>query len=324
MAISHLERTIKLKKLKRITLDIDQTAKAIYGYQEGAKKGYSAKDKNSRLFQTVTWSIRETKTIIKQEFLSGEKHSANDFLNRIKTVVESLEKLDVELRVVCDSGYADTGVFEYLDSEGVEFIFAVKQFATVKKRGKNAKSKEFKMERGDISRVMKERILETDNGYKFRQIFVQNRISCDKFGQTYFKDFDSDEFTNVFVTNMQLKKKNIYNQYRKHAVIETIIEELKNDFKLAVSHNKSFKVNSAMSQLVAIAYNVKNMFVSENQILQKKNEIIKLSTLQRNFIHIPGIIVNNGGKIILKVEQRIFHRFKHYFKDFGYQLLPTS
>ena len=180
------------------------------------------------------------------------------------------------------------------------------------------------MERGNILRVMKERILETDNGYKFRQIFVQNRISCDEFGQTYFKDFDSDEFTNVFVTNMELKKKNIYNQYRKHAVIETIIEELKNDFKLAISHNKSFHVNFAMSQLVAIAYNVKNMFVSENQILQKKNEIIKLSTLQRKFIHIPGIIVNNGGKIILKVEQRIFDQFKKYFKAFGYKLLPAT
>ncbi len=63
MAIDHLKKTIKCQNLKRITLDIDQTAKAIYGQQEGAKKGYSAKDKNSRLFQTVTWSIRETKTL---------------------------------------------------------------------------------------------------------------------------------------------------------------------------------------------------------------------------------------------------------------------
>lgn len=138
MAINHSKKVIEKLRLKSITLDIDQTAKAIYGYQEGAKKGYSAKDRNSKLFQTVTWSIRETKTIIKQEFLSGEKHSAKDFLNRLTLVVESLKKLGVQLRVITDSGYADTSVFEYLDSEGIEFLSAVKQFDTVKKRGKNA------------------------------------------------------------------------------------------------------------------------------------------------------------------------------------------
>ena len=89
----------------------------------------------------------------------------------------------------------------------------------------------------------------------------------DEYGQMYLKNFDSNEFTNVLVTNMHLKKKNIYNQYKDHAVIETIIEELKNDFKIAISHNQSFAFNAAISQLVAIAYNVKNMFISENKIL---------------------------------------------------------
>ena len=51
MAINHLEKTIKFRKLKRITLDIDQTGKAIYGYQEGANKGYSAKDKTQNYFK---------------------------------------------------------------------------------------------------------------------------------------------------------------------------------------------------------------------------------------------------------------------------------
>ena len=84
MSINHLKKTITKLKLKRITLDIDQTAKAIHGRQEGAKKGYSARDRNSRLFQAVIWSIRETKTLLKLELLSGEKHSGNDFLNRIQ------------------------------------------------------------------------------------------------------------------------------------------------------------------------------------------------------------------------------------------------
>lgn len=323
MTLKDLKKKIGLLKLKRITINVDQTARAIHGKQEGAKKGYSAKDRNSKLFQVAVWSIKETRTILKLELLSGEKHCANNFLNRLKSVVESLKELGVELTVICDSGYADIDVFEYLESQGIQFLFAIKQHKTVKKRGKNAKNKEVQKENGYVTTILKERELKTKNGVLFRQIFIQNRISWDESGQRYFKDFDSNEFTNVFVTNMQLKQKNIYKKYKEHAVIETIIEELKNDFKLAIAHNNSFTFNSSMAQLTAIAYNVKNMFVIDNKILQKKNEIVKLSTLQRKFIHIPGILVNNAGRSILKVEKDAFDVFKNYFTAFGYKLMPT-
>ena len=123
---------------------------------------------------------------------------------------------------------------------------------------------------------------------------------------------------------MKISKKNIYKEYKKHAIIETIIEELKNDFKLAVSHSKNFEFNMALAGLVTIAYNIKNMFISKIGILQKKNEIAKLSTLQRNFIHLPGILVNHGGKRILKVERYIFDIFHSYFSRFGYKLILKS
>lgn len=321
MSICFLKKRIKELKLKRLTIDIDQTARAIHGRQQGAKKGYSAKDRNSKLFQVVVWTVRETKTIFKLEFLSGEKHSGNDLLNRMKKVMESLKELGVKVTVVCDSGYENIDVFEYLDLNKIQFLIAIKQFETVKTRGKYAKCKTAKKNRkGIITTILKERIFKTENDFQFRQIFVQNKISIDEFGQLSFENFDSNEFTNVFVTNMELTRSNVYEFYKKHAQVETIIEELKNDFHLAISHNHKFEFNHAMSQIVAIAYNVKNMFVSDHKILQTKNEIIKLATLQRKLIHIPGLIVNNGGKIILKIEKRLFEHVKIYFSLFNYNL----
>jgi len=320
MSMRYLPIKIKELGLKKITIDVDQTARAIHGRQQGANKGYSAKDRNAKLFQAVIWTVRETKTVFKLELLSGEKHSGKDFLNRIQKVMGSLKKLGVEITVVCDSGYENIDVCEYLDSIGVQFLFAIKQSKFVKKRGKYAKNKTVKKEKGEIATVLKERNLETKNDFLFRQIFVQNKIVCDEFGQLSFKNFDSNEFTNVFVTNMKLTQKNIYEFYKKHAQVETIIEELKNDFQLGISHNHKFVFNQAMSQIAAIAYNVKNMFVSDKKIFQTKNEIIKLSTLQRKLIRIPGIIVNNGGKIILKVEKRIFDGLKNYFSLFNYNV----
>jgi len=324
ISLKYLREKINELKLTRLTLDIDQTARAIHGLQEGARKGYSSKDKNSKLFQVAVWSIRETKTVINLELLTGEKHCANNFLNRLVAVLENLKTLGVKIRVICDSGYENIDVFEYLETEKIEFLFAVKQRNNVKMRGRNAKKKELGIENGRVMTIFKERVFKTENTFIFRQIFIQNKISIDKFGQRYFKNFESNEFTNVFITNMKISKKNIYKEYKKHAIIETIIEELKNDFKLAVSHSKYFEFNMALAGLVTIAYNIKNMFISKIGILQKKNEIVKLSTLQRNFIHLPGILVNHGGKRILKVERHIFDIFHSYFSRFGYKLILKS
>lgn len=319
--INDLKNRIKFSNLKSITINLDQTAKAIHGKQECAKKGYSAKDKNSKLFQIAVWSIKETKTILKLELLSGEKHSCNDFLNRIKSVVENLKPLGIKLTFICDSGYENTSVFEYLESEKIYFLFATKQTKPAKKRGKNAKKKVVQYNKGYATTVLKERQLKTKNGFLFRQIFVQNKIHWDADGQLYFSEFESDEFTNVFATNIPLSSKKIYKKYKEHAVIETIIEELKNDFKLGISHNNSFDVNSSLAQLVAIAYNVKNMFLDSTKLFQRKNELIKLSTLQKNFIHIPAILVNHSGKLILKVEKSFFQIVKNLFGEFGYRLV---
>jgi hypothetical protein len=319
-ALKDLKEKIITSKLKSVTINLDQTASAVHGKQERAKKGYAAGKKNAKLFQMAVWSFKETKTIFKLELLSGETHCGNNLLNRLKEVVERLKKLEVKLTFICDSGYENIDVFEYLNDHSINFIFAVRQSALAKKRGKNAKKKVVQYNKGNIKSVLKERELKTKNGHSFRQIFIQNHIQWDEHGQLYFKDFATDEFTNIFVTNMNLHKKNIYKKYKEHAVIETIIEELKNDFKLGISHNDSFEVNSSLAQLVAIAYNVKNIFISNTKILQKSNEIVKLRTFQKNFIQIPGILVNHSGKIILKVEKSYFNFTKNLFINFGYKL----
>lgn len=324
MCTENIRKRMPDVKNPRITLDIDQTAKAVYGRQAGARKGYSAKERNSKLFQCAVWTVRETKTVLKIELLPGETHSGCDLLERLRPTLEKLKKDGFRLRLVLDSGYENTAVFDYLESEGIEFICAAKQRKAVKLRGRNAKNRTLLKEKGNVTAFIKERKLNTPEGSEFRQIYVQNRIACDEHGQLYFKEFDSGEFTNVFVTNMKISRKNIYKIYRKHASVETVIEELKNDFGLAASHSSFFPVNCAMAQTCAIAYNVKNMFVAEYSVLRNKKETVKLSTFQRKFINIPGIIANRSGRTVLRLEHSAFQKLKGYFSIFGYNINAFS
>ena len=96
--------------------------------------------------------------------------------------------------------------------------------------------------------------------------------------------------------------------------------ENKEVFGLGLSHNNDFKINQSLAQLATLAYNAKNMFVAENLSEQFSDKLVKLSTLQRDFIHIPGILVNHSGKKILKLTVEGLDILKNHFLNFGYKL----
>ena len=158
LGIDYLRTSICKYGLKKITLDIDQTDRESYGRQEGVRKGYSARGKNKKVLQGSVWIIRELNYILKVELLPGNTHCSNNFLERLKPVIEELKKLEVKILVCCDSGYANQAIFDYLDQNRIEFIFAKKQNKVVKQRGKNAKNKSH-LQNGGI--VIKERIGKT-------------------------------------------------------------------------------------------------------------------------------------------------------------------
>lgn len=320
LGIDYLKKAICKYNLKRITLDIDQTDRENYGKQEGVKKGYSAKGKNKRVYQGAVWIIRELNYILKVELLPGNTHCSNNFLERLKPVTEELKNLKIKILVCCDSGYANQAIFDYLNQNRIEFIFAKKQNKAVKQRGKNAKNKSY-LQNGGI--VIKERICKTKNDSKYREIFIQNKIVVDNDGQLYFKNFASNQFTNVLITNLDNKAKHVYKKYREHAIIEKVIEELKNEFGFAKAHGSSFNFNSSLAQLVAIAYNIKVSFLREKAETEVNKfllniKICKLSTFQRTFIHLPGILVNHSGKMILKLPECILPFFKSTLLNLNY------
>ncbi len=302
-----LTQEIRLRNLKTITIDIDATASSIYGTQEGAEKGYNPEERNTRCYQLQVWSIRETKTLLKVELRNGSVHCSNGFLDDLKRIIPELKNLGVRIRLVADSGYEKFEVFDYLNEHGVGFIIAQKQRKTVKNAGKWAKNKKTSRK---FDCTLKERFLETKGGI-YRQIFVQVDRVYDEDGQLYILDFASDEFTNVFATNMALSAVNVYGLYREHAQVETIIGELKSGFGTVKSRCMKFDVNQSLTQLCGLAYTIKTFYSS--RILQYDERIPDIATLRDEEIHVPGYFSNHSGKNILNVIASSFERFSAVF-----------
>jgi len=308
---------IAKKGIKKITVEIDQTGKIVYGRSNGVMKGYVSGRKNKKCYQLVVWSIRELGLLYKVELLPGNIHCAKGFLKKLKLVVEKLTSLGIELRIICDSGYEKEAIFKYLQSKNVEFVFARKQRTKVKLRGKNAKNKTEISDNYIAELIIKERYWN-----EFREIYIQNRLIRDELGQYWLKEFDSNEFTNVLITNMIEPVEEIYTIYKQRAIIENVIKELKNEFGFGIAHNKTMAFNRSVAFIVAIAYNLKNMFVE--YLTSTKSMCFKglptVRTLRNQIFHIPGILVNNGGRKIVKLNQYFLEKLGNIIKIFGYQI----
>jgi hypothetical protein len=94
-----------------------------------------------------------------------------------------------------------------------------------------------------------------------------------------------------------------------HAVIETIIAELKNDFGTGIAHAAEFHVNATMTVCTALAYNIKNSFLDFHEMQLRQGERIKLSTFPLRWLHIPALFSQTGNRRILRIQQAAYDQF---------------
>jgi hypothetical protein len=304
-ALKTLTEYCRKNKIRKVYIDMDQSAREIHGHQENVAGGYFAnKPKNTKGFQFRIWSVRDLKIILKADLYPGSAHSQTNVKRDFRLILKALKKAGIIGVFVGDSGFLCGEICNLIEESGHQFIFAQAQHKQVKQRGKNAKNKRTAAG-GTV--VIKERMRPITGKFKhqFREIYIQV-LSPD--GQLWF-DFAADQFTNVLVTNMDLTAEDIYTLYRGHAVIETIIEELKNDFGTGIAHAAEFHVNATMTVCTALAYNIKNSFLDFHKIQLRQGERMKLSTFQSRWLHIPGLFSRSGNRRILRIQQAAYDQF---------------
>ena len=294
------------KRLSHIIIDVDQTARVIHGKQQKVEKGYAAGKRNEKLYQVRVYAIHSLKLVLGIRLLPGSAHSGNGFTTELKLIINALKKAGITALFRGDSGFESGEACDTIHEAGHWFIFAERQLSVVRKRGSKVKRKQLKMEN---TVELREAVRNPGGRYehKYREIFV--RVASTPDGQLLF-DFGRDQFTNVLITNMKSAPITVYKNYRAHAVIETIIEELKNDFGAGLAHAAEFHVNASMTVCSALAYNIKNHFVQHHRITVHNEKVMKLSTLQALWIHTPGILARNGNIKVLRIAKERYALFR--------------
>lgn len=318
MVVDAAAKRAREQGISELTIDIDQYPRKVYGRQEGAEQGFARERTKKKLFQVSVWFVRELNLVLKVELRRGKSHSITGFKKDLNKVLRKLRQVKINPIIVADSGYDSSDIVKLLFDKGIRFIFAEKQRARVKKRGEEATDVKFVSD--TEIREVKYRTAYPEARFLdgVREIFIKVAETIDESGQYLFPEF-FDRYTNVFVTNLDWSAREIYNHYRKHAVVEKVNEELKNDLHVGISHNQELSVNQTMTRLKAIAFNLKNLYLDHIGYRTPKDGFIKLATFQRELIHIPAIITNPKNRKILRFSPNGFKKIRPILMKFGYQ-----
>ena len=105
----------------------------------------------------------------------------------------------------------------------------------------------------------------------------------------------------VVVTNLRLKADNIWRQYNKGAIVEQVIEEIKNDFAAAGIRTNEFWANDALFQTGLIAYNLLNCI--RDLALPKWLRTARIKRLSFLLLHLPANVVIRSRQLWIKIKR---------------------
>jgi len=312
--------------MKKMTIDLDSSVVTRYGDQEGSVKGYNPAKKGRNSHHPIMAFISDIRMIANAWLRPGNTQSSSNIYNFMEETLRIIGKEKVGL-VRGDSGFFGDKFLKYLEGSILNYIISVKTNPLIKNRILEIKSWVSIDEGIQISEFNhKAGVWEQE-----RRIVVirQSIIRKPKaMGKMLFKDLEyhKEYRYQLYVTNLDLAAKTIWDLYRQRADSENRIKELKYEFGMNGFCLDKFYATEAAFRMVLIAYNLISLF--RQGILNHKIQET-LSTIRFKCFAIGSWISRKGGKNVLKLSvvpnrrdwlDGLFAKLA----DFGPPFLPDS
>ena len=105
----------------------------------------------------------------------------------------------------------------------------------------------------------------------------------------------------VIVTNQRLNAENIWRLYNRGAVVEQVIEEIKNDYAATGIRTNDFWANDALFQTGLIAYNLLNCI--RRLALPKGLRTARIKRIGLLLLHMPANVVCRSRQLLIKIRR---------------------
>lgn len=278
----------------RLTLDMDSTVRGVYGNQEGAEKGFNSKKKGQKSYHPLLCFIAENRECLHNWFRPGNTSSANGCVDFMKECFAKLPKRAWSLCVRADSAFFGGSLFDFLETNGVQYMIKVKMKGLIRLL-------ETKTWRKIKNRPGYEK---TEFSYKCAEWKKKRRFVAVRQITEYESDalmFPAPEIEYkyfCYVTNMNKSPWAAHKYYGQRATSENWIEWCKNQMASGSILTQQFWANSAIFQTCILAY---NLMVWMMWLTDEKGFKEEPNTIRMFLIHVPARMRYRGRQWFLRL-----------------------
>lgn len=286
-----LDKAYSIEKPEFQILDLDSTNLSTYGNQEGSKFNYHYKTVG---YHPLVMFDGLNGDLLKIELRNGNCYTSSNVVEFIKPYLEYQDsKHSNMLRIIRgDSGFAVPGLYEIAEQEGDLYAIRLKANSNLYKNVKYFES--------ELLEECKDQLLEYKCSYnefeykaekwnKPRRVVVKMEKAANKMTIDY----------TFVVTNMKASPKEIIDFYCKRGSMENFIKECKHGFNFESMSHSSFVANSFKLQVLALAYNLVNLF--KRLCVCGKFKKFTIETLRGKLIKVASKIIKSSRNEIFKI-----------------------
>jgi len=295
-----VKRDLERQGIRKVTISIDSTPITVYGKQERAEKGYNPNAKGKRSYHPLLATL-STGHILYGCLRPGNTYSSTHAVEFLRQALSYLPASVKQITFRADSGFFSEDILRFLEARGIRYLIAAKWYGVLQeaRAGLDRYHVDRKASLGYRFQKLKLKKWKRERRFMFLRLERKSHHSEDLL-------FNSPAYVyEVFVTNFSenLSAATLFRFYRKRAVIEKEIEEIKNDFGLKAILGRKFLPNEASFQLGILSYNLTLQFDQEILPRPPRSERRTLPTLRWFYFMEPARVIQAGRTTVLRLRR---------------------
>jgi hypothetical protein len=281
-------------------LEVDSTVETLYGSQEGAELGPNPHKPGRPSYHPLLARDRLTDLVVHHVLRPGDTGTATGvkpFLHETLDIVEKDGAQRREILARLDSGFESNDVMQLLEWRQVGYVIKMRatwEIANYVARRGGWRSIEVEDDgQVQVTSFSWQRCTAWEQPRRVVALRQRDRDSrqgrlFDETGWAY----------SLYVTNLDWAPEDVARFYDKRADVERTICELKNDLSIQHVPSSSFAANAADLALKVLARNLLVLYRDRGLRLRSR---VRIFTLRRRYLLVPGRIVRHAGRLILRL-----------------------
>ncbi|MEJ2475713.1 MAG: IS1380 family transposase [Desulfobacterales bacterium] len=295
--VTHLHH--RVAKPAKALIAIDSTVSTVFGQQiEAAQRGYNPHKPGRNSYHPLLAVDVGSRSVV-DGYLRPGSCASNDGLDGfIRKIIAESDKPADQVVFRLDKGLTSGSALDTIEEFNAGYVGKVKLTAKIM---------------GQISRIRKWRAIGDGHfaanfrcrltGWsRSRRFAVIERNLPPQKPSEQMELFDMlDGRYEVVVTNLHLKAENIWRLYNRGAVVEQVIDEIKNDYSATSIRTDSFWANDALFITGLIAYNLLNCI--RRLALPKWLRAARIKRIGFLLLHMPANVTQRSRGLWIKIKR---------------------